>query len=164
LADVVLVRGDKQTLLELLKDFGKGADKGGSGGGIWKTAKKRVKNAVGFGDSYELTKEEAMLRDTQKSVSSVTDARFLEQLTTVTVDECLRDYIVEAQETAYAGLTTMIESLVTGIGSQIFSSQQIECDGQVRREVGSGEDGELRVFRSDFVRRIEDLSRERSRS
>ena len=164
MADAVLDQRNKQVVLELLKDFGKDADKGGNSGGIWKAAKKRVKNVVGFGDSSEPTKEEAMLQDAQKFVLLVSDSRFLEQLMTTTFDDCLRDYIDQAKETSYACLTTMVESLVTGIGSQIFSSQQAECDRQVQREVGSGEDRGLRALRSDFVHRIEDLSRERSRS
>jgi len=164
LADAVLVQGDKRTVLELLRDFGKGADKGGNSGSYWKAAKKRVRNVVGFGDSSELSKEEAMLHDAHKSVSAVSDSRFLEELTVVTVDECLRDFIVEVKESACACLTTLIESLVTAIGSQIFSSQQAECERQVQREINSVGDRELRALRSDFVRRIEDLSREHSRS
>ena len=44
---------------------------------------------------------------------------------------------------AYAYLKKLIESLVDGIGPQIFLYQKAECDKQEQREVASEEDKEL---------------------
>ncbi|KAF8488922.1 hypothetical protein F5888DRAFT_1622603, partial [Russula emetica] len=71
---------------------------------------------------------------------------------------------VEAEETAYAYLRNLIESLVDDIGKQIFSIQKEECDRQILRDVTSGEDKELGILRSEFVHLIEDSTRERCRS
>jgi hypothetical protein len=72
---------------------------------------------------------------------------------------------VEAEESAYACLAKRIESLVgSGIHQQILSILKEECNKQAQREVKSEEDEELRILRYDFVRQIEDLSRERSKS
>jgi hypothetical protein len=179
LVDAVLIRRDMPTILGLLKDFGKG-DKGAS---LWDTTKERLKSSFGQGDeggsssawrivswgsgsksSKPITKEEEMWKDANNFASSVPDSRFLSQLKSDGFDECLRDAIVEAEETAYACLTTQIEALGAGISQQILSSQTGDYDKQVEREVNSEKDKELGVSRSDFVRQVEDFSRERSRS
>jgi len=72
--------------------------------------------------------------------------------------------VAEVAETAYACLTTAVESLVSSTGQQILSTQKEECDKQIQREVGHAEVKELGILRSDFVRQIEDLTRQRSRS
>ena len=71
--------------------------------------------------------------------------------------------VAEVAETAYACLTTAVESLVSSTGQQILSAQKAEFDKQIQREVGSAEVRELGILRSDFVRQIEDSTR-RSRS
>ncbi|KAI0297435.1 hypothetical protein BC826DRAFT_166673 [Russula brevipes] len=183
LVDAVLLRRDMPTILGLLKDLGKG-DKDATNLGLWDAAKERLKSSLGKGDdggssssawrivnwgsgsksSRPITKEEEMWKEANSFASSVPDSRFLSQLKSDGFDECLHDAIVEAEETASACLTTQIEALVAGISQQILSSQIGDYDKRVEREVNSEKDKELGVSRSDFVRQVEDFSRERSRS
>ena len=72
--------------------------------------------------------------------------------------------VAEVAETAYACLTTAVESLVSSTGQQILSTQKEECDKQIQREVSCAEVKELGILRSDFVHQIEDITRQRSRS
>ena len=67
-------------------------------------------------------------------------------------------------ETAYHCFTTQLDSMVSGISQQILSIQKDGFDTQLRREVKSEEEKELKVSRVELVRKIEDLCRERSRS
>ena len=67
-------------------------------------------------------------------------------------------------ETAYHCFTTQLDSMVSGISQQILSIQKDRFDTQLRCEVKSEEEKELKVSRVKFVRKIEDLCRERSRS
>jgi len=165
LADAVLIHRDTQTILSILK-FAAKEDKDNTSGGYFSlsAAKERVKNTLGMGKGSKSTREEAMWREANKFVTSVSDSRFLSQLNAAPVDECLHDAAVEAEETAYAYLRKLVGSLVDGIGQQIFTIQKTECDKQIQRDVTSGEEKELGVLRSEFVHRIEDLTRERSRS
>ncbi|KAI9460718.1 hypothetical protein F5148DRAFT_1377366 [Russula earlei] len=166
LANAVLLRRSKETIFKLLKDFGQG-DKGGNSSRIWqvaKAAKDRVKNAVGMGEGSKLTDEETMWKNANKYGSSLSDSDFLKQLRSNNVGEFLPDFIADVEETACACLKTQIDALVTGVGSQIFQSQQGACNGQLQREVSSTRDKELGHLRSEFVRRAEDLSRERTGS
>jgi methionyl-tRNA synthetase len=139
-------------------------DKSSSSSGYFSlsAAKDRLRNWTS--KSSKQTKEEALWREALNFASSVSDSRFLLQLNTAPVDECLHDATVEAQETVYAYLRKLIESLVDGIGQQIFSIQKAECDAQIQREVTSGENKELEILRSDFVLQVEASSRKRSRS
>ena len=178
LADAVLIRRDMRTVLDLLKAFVKG-DKSGASGGLLSSAKELFKNSLWMGDeggsssrrivswgskSTKLTKEETLWRGANNFASSVSDSDFLMQLKTAVLDETLRDASAEAEETACAYLTTVVDNLVSGIGQQILSTQKGECDKQIQREVGSAEEKELGVLRSDFVHQIEDSTRQRSRS
>ena len=54
--------------------------------------------------------------------------------------------------------------MVSGISQQILSIQKDRFDTQLRCEIKSEEEKELKVSRVKFVRKIEDLCRERSRS
>jgi hypothetical protein len=148
--------------LELLKVASK-EDKGSISGSYLNAAKGIIKNTLWIKGSKP-TREEAMWRDANKFASSVSDSDFLSRLNTTPVDECFRDATVEAEETAHAYFRKQIESLVDGIGQQIFSIQKAECDKQMLREITSGEDKELGTLRSDFVHQVEDSSRERSQS
>jgi hypothetical protein len=178
LADAVLNRRDMRAIPDLLKSSVKG-DKTGASGGLINSAKERLKNSIGMGEegsssswrivawgskSSKHTKEEALWRGANTFASSVSDSEFLMRLKTDVLDECLRDATAEAEETAPACLATMAESLVSSIGEQILSMQKGECDKQIQREVGSAEQRGLRILRSDFVRQIEDITRQRSRS
>jgi len=105
-----------------------------------------------------------MLREANNFATSVSDTRFLSLLNAARVHECLRDAVADAEETACACLRNQVESLVDGIGQQIFTIQKAECEKQIQREVTSGGEKELGVLRSEFVHQIEDLTRDRSRS
>lgn len=164
MADAVLIRRDLQSVLGLLKTAGK-EDKGSTGGYV-NAAKERLNGLkITFGMSKSSKpKEEAMWRDANNFAASVPDSRFLSQLHATPVDECLHDAIIEAEETAYGYLRDLVESLVDSIGRQILSIQKEECDRQTLRDVTTGEDKELGILRSEFVHRIEDLTREHCRS
>ena len=153
LADVVLIRRDKRATLDLLKSF----IKWGQGSSDY----RRI-----MWGSKITRREETLWTGANDFASSVSDSDFLMQLKAgvLGLDECLREATAEAEETAYVYLTTVVESLVSGIGEQILSMQKRECDKQIRREVGSAEERELGNLRSDFVHQIEDLTRQRSRS
>ena len=162
MADTVLIRRDLQSVLGLLKITGK-EDKG-SGGSV-DAAKDRIKTITfGMAKGSKPTREEAMWREAKNAAASVPDSRFLLQLHAAPVNECLHDATVEAEETAHTYLRNQIESLVDGIGKQIFSIQKDECDRQIQRDVTSGEDKELGILRSEFVHHIEDSTREHCRS
>ncbi|KAH9988133.1 hypothetical protein BJV77DRAFT_1061467 [Russula vinacea] len=170
LADAVLTRRDKQAVLGLLKVAMK-EDKGSTSGGIIGTAKdvayatkERVKSTLGISKSPETSREEAIWREANNFASSVSDSRFLQQLSSAPVDEYLHDAVAETEEAAYVYLKKLIKSLVDGIGQQIFSIQKAECDKQIEREINSEQDKELEILRSELVNQVEDLSRERSRS
>jgi len=168
LADAVLIRRDRRAILDLLKSF-VNAGKSGAGSGIVNSAKelfssgsRRIVEWSGRGTKP--TKEDALWRGANNLAASVSDSDFLMQLKTADLHECLRDATAEAEESAYTCLTTVVESLVSGIGQQILSTQKEECDKQIQREVGSAEERELGILRSDFVRQIEDSTRQRARS
>jgi hypothetical protein len=165
LADAVLTRRDTHAVRVLGRlKVPRKEDKSSTSGGYINAAKGLVKSTLGLAKSSNLTTEEALWRDAMNFASSVPDTRFLSGLKITPVDECLRDAIVEAEEMAYTYLGKLIESLVDGIGPQVFSNQKAECDKQVQREVTSEEDKELEILRSEFSHQIENLSRERSRS
>jgi hypothetical protein len=163
LAGAVLTRRDLQSVLGILKTAGR-EDKGSASGGYVNAAKERLKFTFGMTKGSKPTREEAMWREANNSAASVSDSRFLSQLHAAPVNEYLHDATVEAQETAYAYLGNLTETLVDAIGRQIFSIQKEECDKQVQRDVTSAEDKELCVLRSEFVHRIEDSTREHCRS
>ena len=178
LAEAILDRKDKQAVLALLK-FTRSEDKGSTSDGFRvfntvkdirvyaKTKATETANAIGSpvrtGKNSNLTREEALWRDAHNYASSVSDSSFL-QLITTPIDECLRDAIVDAEETAYTCLRKLIESLVDGIGPQFLTIQKAEYDKQIKRAITSEEEKELGILRSKFVHRVEDLSREHSRS
>jgi hypothetical protein len=162
LADAVF-RRDLQSVLKLLKIAGK-EDTGSTSGGLVSAAKERLKISYWTARGSKPTREDAMWREANNHAASVTDSRFLLQLHAAPAKECLHDAAAEAEETAYAYLRNLIESLVDSIGKQIFSIQKEECDKQILRDVTSGEDKELGTLRSEFVHHIEDSTREHCRS
>jgi hypothetical protein len=152
LGDAVLLNRDKQKTLGLLKSFSKEDNKGG-----WFSV-------FTGGKSTLLSKEEAMWRKALNYASSISDVRFISYLKTIPATHFLHNAAVECEGTAYHCLTTQLDSLVSGISQQILSIQKDGCDTQIQREVKSEEEKELKVSRVEFVRKIEDLCRERSRS
>jgi hypothetical protein len=166
LADAVLNRRDMQTTMQLLKAAAKGNKSGASGSffGFLTPAKDLMPSVTWGKQSSRGTKEEGLWRAANNFASLVSDSDFLGRLKTATLNECLRDAAVEAEEAAYACLSTVVDSLVAGFGQQILSMQKGDCDRQIQREVNSGADSELGALRTHFVSQIEDLSRQRSRS
>jgi hypothetical protein len=150
LGDAVLSR-DKQKTLELLKSFST-EDKGGS------------LSVILGGKRMILSKEEAMWRNAHNYASSISDVRFLSYLKTIPATDFLQNAGVECEQIAYHCLTTQLDSLVSVISQQILAIQKDGCDTQIQREVKSEEEKELKVSRVEFVLKIEDCCRERSRS
>ena len=137
----VLVEGDKEKTLGILKSFAVKGD-------------KRV----------ALSGEEAMWGDAYSHATSMSDLRFLSLIKTIPADNFLHNAAVECEKTAYDCLTAQLDSLATGISQQILLIQKEECNKQVQREVMNEEEKELKGSRIEFVRMIEDLCRMRSRS
>ena len=142
LCHAVLVVDDVQKTLGLLKDF-------------TMEANKKV-----------VLSEEVMCRDAHSYAASISDLPFLSYVKTVSDTNFLHDAALECVETAYDCLTAQLESLVHGITVQIISIQKEECDKQAQREDKNQEEKEkeLKDSRANFVRQIEDLCRERSKS
>jgi hypothetical protein len=152
LGDAVLVSRDEEKTLGLLKNFSKEDNKDG-----WFSVTVGGKRAL-------LSKEEAMWRNAHNYALSISDVRFLSYLKTIPATHYLHNAAVECEGTAYHCLTTQLDSLVSGISQQILSIQKDGCDTQIQRKVKSEEEKELKVPRVEFIRKIEDLCRERSRS
>ena len=154
LADAILAKRDKQKALSLLKSF---------------TKEDKRWYSVSWGASRaQLSKEEAMWRNALYYASTVTDSVFLSHLKSkrqsIPVGDLAHDIAADCEKTAYECLTTQLDSLASGTSQQILSTQREELDRQVERELKSEADKELKASRAEFVRRIEDLCRERSRS
>ena len=163
LADAVLKHRDKQAVLGLLKVARKN-DRDSSIFAYLNAARGLETSTFGITRSSKPSKEEVMWRDANKFASTVSDSRFLLQLSMAPVDEYLHDVTAETEEAANVYLRKLINSLVDGIGQQIFSIQKAECDKHIEREINSEQDKELGILRSELVHQVEDLSRERSRS
>lgn len=149
LCNAVFVDGDKQKTLGLLKSF----------------AQKRMTNRRGVNRKGReaLLSEEEMWRNAQRYATSLSDLRFLSYLKTIPPAHGLHDTAVECRKAAYVWLTTQLDSLASGISQAILSIQKGESDKRVNGEVKSEEEKELKVFRAEFVRQIDDLCRARSR-
>jgi hypothetical protein len=152
LIDAILVKRDKQKVLDLLKSF---------------TKEDKPWYSVSWGSS-KVSKEEAMWRNAHTYASTMTDSVFLSHLRTtrqlVPVGDFTHGIAVDCEKAAYECLATQLDSLASGISQQILSTQKEELDRQVKRELKNEEDKELKVSRAKFVRQIEDRCRERSRS
>jgi hypothetical protein len=151
LRDAVLDNKDNMKALKLLKTFAPGEKTG------WSLVFWRGREVV-------LTKEESRWRDANDYASSVSDSGFLSYLKTIPDANYLHDAAVKCEEAAYTGLKTQLDSLVLGISQKIFSIQEEQCNCQLKDEVMKEEEKELKVSRVEFSRKIEDLSRGRSKS
>ena len=154
LADAILVNRDKQKALDLLKSFAR-------------EEKPWYSVSWGIGNSRStVSKEETMWRNAHNYTSTISDSRFLSHVKTTRIGDSKlsNDIGVECEEAAYECLNTQLDSLAPGISQQILSTQKEELDRQVEREVKSEEEKELKASRAEFVRRVEDLCRERSKS
>jgi hypothetical protein len=153
LAGAILVGRDrdKQTILKLLKDIGKGE-------------KSWLSMLPQFQRGSKLSKEEILWRDALNyATSQISDSCFLSDFM-APAHSCLNDATAEAGEIAYTCLAERIASLESVIHQKILSIQNEECNRQAQYESKSEEDRELSTHRSYFTRQIEDLSREHSKS
>ena len=154
LADAILVKRSKQKSLDLLKSFAK---------------EEKPWYSVSWGlvsIKPQVPQEETMWRNAHNYATTISDSRFLSNVKDIPVGDSKlsHDIAAECEETAYDCLKTQLDSLASGISQQILSTQKEELDRQLEREVKSEEEKELKVSRAEFVRRVEDLCRERSRS
>ena len=145
LRDAVLDNKDSQKALKLLKSFSKG-EKAAWRSVLWKG------------------REEALWRDAIDYSTSLSDSRFLSYVKTFPIASFLHDAAAKCEEAAYDCLRAQLNSLVFGISQKILSIQREDRDKQVKCEVDNEEEKELKVSRSEFVRKVEDLSRARSKS
>ena len=150
LRDAILGNKDNQKALKLLRSFAKGKT-------TWRSVFWKGKENV-------LPNEEAIWRDANNYASSLSDSRFLSYVKTFPDDNYLHDAAVKCEEAAYTCLRTQLGSLVSGISQKILSIQKEECNKQVKCEVKNEEEKELKVSRAEFVRKVEDLCRERPNS
>ena len=150
LRDAVLNNKDIQKAKKLLRSFAKGKT-------IWRAVFWKGKEAV-------VTNEEAIWRDANNYASSLPDSRFLSYVKTFPNANYLHDAAVKCKDAAYTCLRTQLDCLVSGISQKMLSTQEEECNKQVIWEVNNAEEKELKVYRGGFVRKVEDLSRARSKS
>ena len=150
LRDAILNNKDNQKALKVLKSFAKGKISWRSM--FWK------------GEKVVLPNEDAMWRDAYEYATSITDSDFLEYVQGFPAANALHDVAVDCEKAAYTCLRAQLDSLVSGISQKIFSIQQEERNEKVIREVKDDEEKELKVSRIEFVSKIEELSRERSKS
>ena len=148
LRDAVLDNKDNRNALNLLKSFSKGEK------AKWHLMFRRGSDA----------KEEAMWKSANDYATSVSSSRFLSYVLTFPATNYLHDAAVKSEEAAYTCLRTYLDSQVTAISQKILSFQIEESNKQIRLEVENEMQEELKDSRIEFVRKVEDLSRERSRS
>ena len=150
LRDAVLGNRDNQKALKLLKGFAKG-------GTTRRSALWRAPNIV-------LTSEEAMWRDANDYARSLSDSSFLTYVKKIPATSFLHDAAVDCEKAAYTCLRTLLDSLTSGLSQKISSIQKEERNKQVTCSVKIEEEKELKPSRVEFFRKIEELSRERSKS
>ena len=150
LRDAVLNNRDNQKAMKLLKSWAKGKIS-------WKSVFWR-------GEKVVLPNEEAMWREANEYATSLSDSSFLTYVQAFPADNFFYDAAVDCEKAAYTGLRTLLGPLVSKISDKIFSIQEEERNTRVSCEVKNDEEKELRVSRIEFVRKIEELSRERSKS
>ncbi|KAI0292593.1 hypothetical protein B0F90DRAFT_1645427, partial [Multifurca ochricompacta] len=153
LVGTVLGSRDMQSTLSSLKNFGKD-DKDG---GAFQSLK------VWIGKAFKRSEGE-LWKEASNHASKVSDSYFLLRYRATGTNDHLYNAVVDATTTACSCLAKLVEFLVSMISQQILSTQKEECNKQVQRASQSAKDKDLETLRSNFVRQIEDLSRERSTS
>jgi hypothetical protein len=141
LCNDVLFVGDEQKTLVLLKGFAM------------------------EGNTNVVLSDETIHGAARNYAASISDLHFLSYVKTIPPINFLHDAAVECEETAYDCLTTKLDSLVHEICLQILSIQKAEYEKQAQHKIKNEEEREkeLKDSRAKFVRRIEELCRERSR-
>ncbi|KAI0295672.1 hypothetical protein B0F90DRAFT_1820352 [Multifurca ochricompacta] len=115
-------------------------------------------------DLLQKSRVEVVWNEANEDASLVSDQDFLLRCNATGADDYLHDAAIDIEKTAHTCFTTLINSLVSEINQQILSTHKDECNEKVQRAFQSTIDKELESLRSNFVRQIEDLSRERSTS
>ncbi|KAI0302847.1 hypothetical protein B0F90DRAFT_1816395 [Multifurca ochricompacta] len=155
LVNAVLGSRDMQSTFSSLENFGKEDEVGG--------VFQSLKTWIGIGKAAKRSSGE-LWEKASNHASRVSDSKFLVRRSATGADDYLYDAAVDIEKTAYTCIARLIESLVSKISEQIYSTLKGECNKQVQRTFQSAIDKELETLRSNFVRQIEDLSRERSTS
>ncbi len=145
--DAVLEQQDERSTLAVLETFAKD-DKG-----IFARIKGFFRSSSG---------EEGLWQIASKRASSISDSQFFLELETVPVGGYRHDAVIDVETTAYACLAKQVDDLVSQIGQDIISTQKIECDRQVKREVDIKKTGEVHILWSNFVRQVKDVSTQHS--
>ena len=149
LRDAVLDNKDNKKALKLLKSF-------------FKEEKTKWYSVLWRGnDEYALPKEEVMWKNAEDYNSFLSYSRFLSYVMTFPATNYLHDAAVKSVEAAYTCLRTHLDSQVAAITHKILSIQKEDHNEQVRCEVEKEEQEELKASRIEFVRKAEDLCRER---
>ena len=150
LRDAVLNSEDNQEALRLLKSFA--------------TENVPWRSVFWRGQETLVPREEAMWRDANDFATSIPDWRFLTYAKAFPAASFFHDAAVDCEKAAYTCLRTQLDSLVSEISQKIFWIQEEERKMKVACEVENEEEKELKASRIEFVRKIEELSRERSKS
>ena len=116
------------------------------------------------GRDVVLTKEEAMWKGANDYASALSYSRFLSYVMTIPATSHLHDAAVKSERAAYACLRSHLEYQVATISHKMLSIQKENHNEKVRCEVEKEEQEELKASRLEFVRKVEDLCRERYRS
>ena len=144
----VLDDKDSKSVLKLLKSFSN-------------KEKTRWYHVIWKGRDVKLTKEEAIWKDANEYASSLSYSRFLSYLVTFPPTNYFHDDAVKSERAAYACLRTHLDYQVATITHKILSIQKKDHNEKVRYEVEKEEQEELKASRIEFVRKVEDLCRER---
>ena len=145
LADAILVGGDRQKTLRLLKSFAPG------GKTVW------------YSSSEGLLNDENILKKAHDYANSNSDSRFLSYVKTIPPSNFLHNAAVECEKSAYDFLTTQLDSLVSRVSEKILLIHREECAKQIQRDKHE-EATELEASRAQFVQKVADFCREHSRS
>ena len=116
------------------------------------------------GKEKVLPKEEAIWRDAIHYASSLSDSHFLSYVKAFPDANFLHDAAVKCEEGAFTCLRMQLDSLVSGISQKILSIQKEECNKQVTWEVNNEKEKKFKASRAMFIRKVEDLGRERPNS
>jgi hypothetical protein len=150
LRDAVLNSKDNDAAMKLLKS--------------WEKGKTRWIPVWWGGEKIVLPNEAAMWREANEYATSLSDSSFLTYLQTFPAADFFHDAAIDCKNAAYTCLNAQLNSLVSEISQTIFSIQEGDRKQQVTCEVKKDEEKELKASRIEFVRRIEELGRERSKS
>jgi hypothetical protein len=150
LRDAVLNSKDNQQAMKLLKSWEKGKT---SWIPVWWRGEKIV-----------LPNEAAMWREANEYATSLSDSSFLTYLQTFPAADFFHDAAIDCEKAAYTCLKRSSIPWYLKLVRRSFQSRKKRGIQQVTCEVKKDEEKELKASRIEFVRKIEELGRERSKS